>query len=384
MEQWFIPYTASELPIAKRVLVIAPHPDDEVFGCGGAIALYRQNNIHVQVLVLTNGVALAPASEQQILSATRMAETQRALSILNVDQKDVLFLALADRSLISQAQLTDRLREAMRGTDVVLAPSYTEIHPDHAASGQAVCDALRLWSFQDCAPPTLLLYEVGAPLLPNFLLDISSVWTLKRQAMQCFESQLKLQNYAKHIEGLNTYRTYTLKTKATHAEAYKKLGVADIPLIHNMEHERAHGQLAACLKAAEVQTELSLQAWSSERNVLLENIRDLQNSKSLLDARIEKLTFELRQASVFGNTKEREIQELQNLARSQQRLLESAEEEKVELDSKLHSTQAQKVELERSLIQVSSALNTVLNSRTWRWTRVLRLLGQWLAGRSAR
>ena len=375
MERWFIPYATSALPAAQRVLVIAPHPDDEIFGCGGAIALYRQRETQVQVLVLTDGVALSSDAERQQLAATRVAETQKALAVLGV--ADVQFWALEDRSLVHHEDLRQRLHQAMCGMDLVIAPSYAEIHPDHAAAGYAVCDAIRQWSDKNGAAPNLLLYEVGALLQPNFLLDISSVWALKWQAMQCFDSQLKLQNYARHIEGLNTYRTYTLGRQITHAEAYRRLSLADLPDELSMAHERTRGDFVNTLKLAEVEAERSLKDWRAQRNALLANLDELREVKLSQDREIEKLILALQDASVFGETKEREILDLQNAVRSFQTNLEACEQNRRQLEnSNAHLTS--------NIRQLSDELGALLTSRSWRWTRPLRWLSQWLAGRATR
>lgn len=56
MESQFIPYTVSPAPYG-RVLVLAPHPDDEVFGCGGAIMQHLAQGDEVTVIILTDGRA---------------------------------------------------------------------------------------------------------------------------------------------------------------------------------------------------------------------------------------------------------------------------------------------------------------------------------------
>ena len=56
-EHDILPYHASPLPEASAVVVFAPHPDDEVFGCGGALALHARAGVSVHVVLLTEGEA---------------------------------------------------------------------------------------------------------------------------------------------------------------------------------------------------------------------------------------------------------------------------------------------------------------------------------------
>jgi LmbE family N-acetylglucosaminyl deacetylase len=68
--------------------------------------------------------------------------------------------------------------------------------------------------------PLLALYEVGVPIAPNLLLDISDLAECKMAAMACFVSQNEKQRYDLGIAALNRYRTYTLSAEVTAAEAY--------------------------------------------------------------------------------------------------------------------------------------------------------------------
>ena len=64
--------------------------------------------------------------------------------------------------------------------------------------------------------------------MPNCQLDISAVLPIKRRAMQCFASQLALQDYGEHVTALNRYRSYTLGPAVTHAEAYWLVEPSDL------------------------------------------------------------------------------------------------------------------------------------------------------------
>lgn len=220
MEQWFAPVVPSVPPVAQSVLVLAPHPDDEIFGCGGLLALYGKSSAEIQVQVLTDGAGYHPQSQRESVFETRKQETNQALAALGLNH--AVFSGYADRSLATRTDLAGVVQEIIQqqAADVVLAPSLWEIHPDHLATARAVLAAIHgLW--RECEKvPTLLFYEIGAPQRVELLIDITEVWAAKHQAMQSFVSQNEVQNYARHIEALNAYRTYTLPPSVQYAEAY--------------------------------------------------------------------------------------------------------------------------------------------------------------------
>lgn len=220
MEQWFAPVAPSVPPVAKSVLVLAPHPDDEIFGCGGLLALYGKSSTEIQVQVLTDGAGYHPQSRRESVFETRKQETNHALAALGLNH--AVFSGYADRSLAARSDLAGVVQEIIQrqAADVVLAPSLWEIHPDHLATARAALAAIHgLWREGDKVP-TLLFYEIGAPQRVELLVDITEVWAIKRRAMQSFVSQNEVQNYARHIEALNAYRTYTLPPAVQYAEAY--------------------------------------------------------------------------------------------------------------------------------------------------------------------
>lgn len=112
--------------------------------------------------------------------------------------------------------LVDRIHQAATGQAAqwLLAPSPFEVHPDH----RAVCVAAI--AAAATAQVRLGFYEVGQPLMPGLLVDITSVLALKQAALACFQSQLAWQPYDEQILALNRYRAYTLGPAVTHAEAF--------------------------------------------------------------------------------------------------------------------------------------------------------------------
>jgi LmbE family N-acetylglucosaminyl deacetylase/uncharacterized coiled-coil protein SlyX len=342
MENWFVPYETSELPAAQKVLILAPHPDDEVFGCGGAAALLQQRGASINVVVLTDGAGYASDDQRQVITRTRQAETNAALAVLGLPPAQ--FWEGADRGLAADASLHERIAEHLQKVDLVFAPSLTEVHPDHAATGRAVQTALRALIQQEAHHvPSVLFYEVGTPLAPNFLLDITSVWAVKKQAMHCFQSQQLSQDYARHIEGLNAFRTYSLSAQVRYAEAYCLVSsskLKDSSLLDSVP-TRIHG-------------------------------RDAQSVEHLLataDATVETLGTRLI-------TAERQVTESHACI---QELSRTLDEIKTALDQQ-HLRYAKDVaELREAITTWEQVHQSLLNSRSWRLTRPLRWLSEKLS-----
>ncbi|MCK5877802.1 MAG: PIG-L family deacetylase [Candidatus Marithrix sp.] len=217
MEADFIPYTATTVLPKGNILVLAPHPDDEVFACAGAIMQNIIQGNSVKVIIMTDGSAAAehPDSDSRLrYIELRQQESLQAAEILGYGIPE--FWDIADRHLTYSEELLQRLSDYIKTNDIthIYATSLAEIHPDHSALAHLAVEVARRCNVR------LVMYEVGIPLHPNILLDITPYLKRKKQAMNCFPSQLKIQDYSRHILCLNGYRSYTLPPQVTEAEAY--------------------------------------------------------------------------------------------------------------------------------------------------------------------
>jgi len=192
----FIPFKTSSLPPGPW-LVIAPHPDDEALGAGGAILLARLLGISVSVIFVTSG-------EQGGEPTEREQEARKAAGILGI--KKFSFFRFPDRKVYKHfSSLAFKLSKFMtKKYKTIFAPSLQEFHPDHRAVTLAALAA---------AGPhqNFWLYEVSRQGEVNRLLNIDSVFEEKRKAITCYTSQLKQNRYLELIEALNKARTYTLQ-----------------------------------------------------------------------------------------------------------------------------------------------------------------------------
>ena len=135
LEQRLIPYEAVKRLTQGPMLVFAPHPDDEVLGCGGAIAAQRAAGLPVEVIIVTDGRGFAPDEARAGYVAGRREESRAAARILGYGGPE--FWDYPDRGLQVDYRLLERIRQriADRRPELVLAPSLHERHPDHLAQG---------------------------------------------------------------------------------------------------------------------------------------------------------------------------------------------------------------------------------------------------------
>ncbi len=204
-----IPDKAETTIRCRRALVLAPHPDDEIFGCGGAIAAHVAAGVPVRLIILTDGALFADPG-------VRASESRAAAQVLGAAEPE--FWGYPDGGLVYGDALVARIAETLRSSesDLVYAPSPEEVHPDHRALAMAAMEAVRRVG----GATRIAFYEVGMPLHPNLFLDITPHLETKRRAMRCFASQLAHQPYDIQVEALNRFRTYTLPNTVLAAEAF--------------------------------------------------------------------------------------------------------------------------------------------------------------------
>ena len=131
-------------PRGSRVIVVAPHPDDEVLGCGGALALLARGAHEVVVVGLTDGEGSHPGSlawTPTLLARRRRRERADGLARLGLPAP-AHSLGLPDGGLARHEDaLAVRLRDLLHPRDVVLATWRLDGHPDHEAAGRAAAVA---------------------------------------------------------------------------------------------------------------------------------------------------------------------------------------------------------------------------------------------------
>lgn len=196
------------LPEAKKVLILAPHPDDEALGCGGAIALYSSGGAEVRLAVISDGKALLPEStdrDSNIVEA-RKAEALNASGILGIEK--TYFLGFPDGELKENiADIKIRLEDIIKEfhPDIIFSPSLLDYHKDHMAVSIAVIElSAKIQGIK------IAFYEVYETIRFNLLVDITNVMDIKRKAVMSYEVSLLNcpEIFFESIKGLNRFRSF--------------------------------------------------------------------------------------------------------------------------------------------------------------------------------
>ncbi len=219
---------------AASALVLAPHYDDEVLGCGGLVARLTASGAVARVLFLSDSAGdSSQADERRAYSQRRREEAKAAAEVLGVAGID--HLDLPDGGL---SQHLDAIAEGIRRAllsqrpRLLLVPSPLELSADHRAAFGALHRLLGGLRPEDPLWPTvqdleILAYEINRPLYPDLLVDIGEQVPVLERAMACYGSQQEQHDYLAACLGLARFRTLTLAPEVRAAEAYRRLTSAD-------------------------------------------------------------------------------------------------------------------------------------------------------------
>jgi len=200
-------------------MVFAPHPDDEILGCFGAIVSHLNREEDVTVVYLTSGERGDSYISPLLLKKAREQEARKVMSSLGI--RRYRFLGLPDGRLECDSSTVRVVADVIAEDDpvCVYAPSGKEPHEDHRNACKVISEALQSLASDD-KHFEIRYYEVWASLDKfNLVIDISSLADTKRKIIRMYESQLKVIQYDEEILSLNRYRGNTTQ-EGSYCEVY--------------------------------------------------------------------------------------------------------------------------------------------------------------------
>jgi len=210
-----------------NVLVIAPHPDDESIGCGGALCRHAARGDRVTAVFLTSGELGLKQLPPDKARRTRETEARAAAKILGI--RGLEFLRLPDwEAGRHPARAARRLRTVLKKEKpaIIYLPHPAEWHPDHQAALPLLRAAFR---GSGLSAPCLYGYEIWTPLAEHDRVeDISREMPRKLRALRAHRSQLGEFDYERAVRGLNQFRG-ELAARCRYAEVFQTLSLNSRP-----------------------------------------------------------------------------------------------------------------------------------------------------------
>lgn len=197
----------------KNILVFAPHPDDEILGCGGTIAKRSSEGYEVIIVILTDGrhvfskvlgINSDPTPEQ--LRQIRKEETIRAAKTLGIPRKNLLFLDFEDETLgkyekEAEEMILDIIKRYLPVE--VYFPYIKDYNPDHQATNRIVKRCLKELRLTTIKFQYSIMQKYARinPLIEKLVntfkkhiveINISEFLNLKEKAFKEFKSQISI------------------------------------------------------------------------------------------------------------------------------------------------------------------------------------------------
>jgi len=212
--------------VNKRILVIAPHLDDEVLGVGGTISRFVSQGAKVYVAVVTKGFPPYFSDEEMNVIRT---EARAAHEILGVTKTLFLDFPAASLDAIRQADINNEITRIINSIqpNVMFIPFIGDIHRDHKIA--FISSLVGARPNRESIPEHILCYETlsetnwNAPYItpnfvPNVYVDIGKEHlNTKLSALSCYKSQIRPfpnERSLKAIEALATLRGATIGCSA--------------------------------------------------------------------------------------------------------------------------------------------------------------------------
>jgi LmbE family N-acetylglucosaminyl deacetylase len=211
-----------------KIIIFAPHPDDECHGAGGAILKWLKEGHDIHVIWLTDGRAAyrEPRKRNDIIEDTdrkvsevelarlRTEEANLVAEFLGIKKENRHFLCFKDQELKDHIDnAIEKIQEIVKNSDIFVIPSAHDTHPDHEAAYQIAVKAADIFNLHNINFYVYALYSI-----------------LKSEKNQLFINKLgdlrfKVYNAVKLYKSLNCIKSNELETLTLKNKRKERFGI---------------------------------------------------------------------------------------------------------------------------------------------------------------
>ncbi len=217
----------------KKILVFAPHPDDETLGCSGFLLNLKKSGNEINWLLFTEINEKYGWNKNQVIR-----KNEQILKVMNKYRfRNLYELGYKPSSLdkISNSELVGKVKQILGSLkpDIILIPHHADIHTDHQVAHKVILSASK--NFRNKYIKTIISYETlsetefASPrkenmFLPNFYVDITKHLKEKLEIMEIYKQELMKEPYPRSKSSIRAQaRLRGSRIGVKYAEAFSVL-----------------------------------------------------------------------------------------------------------------------------------------------------------------
>lgn len=238
LDQWLAAHPRYSSPEARsfgeevkpgdHLLVLSPHPDDEVIGCGGTLLKLGAKGARITIVMMTDGAetrALRGEPEESRpgvrLQEAREVAGDLGAALVSWKEPDSA-LACEPKNVERLADLLDKLRPRM-----IFVPFVNDFHPDHVAANRILAAALEKSSLESEDVP-VLAYEVWAFVPVNLVSGFDGrLFDQKARLLMKYRTGMKVKDYVGFCRTLNAYHAHVHLDRKGFAEGFLSMDAGE-------------------------------------------------------------------------------------------------------------------------------------------------------------
>lgn len=204
----------------RHVLVLAPHPDDELIGCGGTLARLRAAGARITVVHATDGSEAASLwhATGPERATVRLEEAERVAEAMGFEP-----LVLWREDNASFREREERVRELRERIQtlrpaLILVPFVTDVHPDHRTLSRMLARAIRAAAVPEDG--RVLSYQVWSKVPANLYCDVTGEMERLERTLLLYETAMKVDDYVHFCQDRNFHDAIELMGRPGFVESY--------------------------------------------------------------------------------------------------------------------------------------------------------------------
>lgn len=204
----------------KNILILAAHPDDEVFGCGGTVAKLIKKNWNAHLLFFTDGIS-SRKNHENLESKIKRRKSAALKSSKLLGIKNVKFLSYPDNGLdkVKLIEIIKEIESYMKQfkPEIIFTHSNTDLNIDHEIINRAVVTATRpqpnfyvkkILLFETLSSTEWNFSSKKLNFKPNYFVDIKDTIKIKVKAIKAYKAELRKWPHPRSVNGAKTLANY--------------------------------------------------------------------------------------------------------------------------------------------------------------------------------